>query len=170
MTKGTATREWTSETTGKAMQIVATITREVSEKTANLDGDIINLGKEATEYMSIIIKVDGKVWEYTRSAPYAITRQLYGKEYDRMTAKGIYARFGDKYIGQDLYNLVMEVIAEADAQITTTEEYAEIKAEEAKAEARKDEAVRKAAERYQEQLKNGLCQKCGSYCYGDCQA
>ena len=49
MTKGTATREWTSETTGKAMQIVATITREVSEKTANLDGDIINLGKEATE-------------------------------------------------------------------------------------------------------------------------
>lgn len=170
MATATKSTQWTSKTTGKAMEVKVSITHKVKDKTANLDGDIVNLGKETFDSIEIWLIVDGKCAEFSRYAPKLVTEQGYKRDYQQLKAKGVYARLGDTYIGEELYNIIISVIAETEAEFTTDAEYAEVKNAE-RAHRAKREALDKAeAEHYTKQIKNGLCPKCGTYCYGDCEA
>ena len=66
--------------------------------------------------------------------------------------------------------MVMEALVEIETELTVDEEYEAVKAIEVTKQKISDETERKASEMYTRQLKNGLCPKCGTYCYGDCEA
>lgn len=166
----TKSTQWISATTGKAMEVEVKITHKVNDKTANLDGDIVNLGKETFDSIEIRLMVDGNCAEFSRYAPKLVTEQGYKRDYDRLKAKGVYARLSDTYIGKELYDIIMSVIADTEAGFAADTEYAEIKAAEEARETQREALDKAAAERYAKQIKNGLCPKCGTYCYGDCEA
>jgi hypothetical protein len=161
--------QWTGQS-GKVMDIKVSITHKVQDKTVNLDGDICNLGKETYDDIEITLIADGKVVEFSRYAPEVITETAYKRDYKQLRAKGAYAHLGNKYIGEDFYNAIMAVIADVEAEFATDAEYQEVKAAEIAKEAQQKELDLREGERYAQQIKNGLCPICGTYCHGDCQA
>lgn len=169
MAKVTKSDQYTG-TTGKVTEIKVSITHKVEDKIVNLDGDICNLGKEAYDAIEITIMADGKVIEFSRYAPEKITKTAYGRHYDQLRAKGAYARLSDKYIGEDFYNAIMAVIADTEAEFAVDAEYQAVKAAEIAKEAQQKQLDLREGERYAQQIKNGLCPICGTYCHGDCQA
>ena len=151
---------------GKEVEVKIERTLKVQDKIANLDGDKVNLGKETVDITYIVLTVDGKF--ITRA--YTSPRQLDPVRDKDLIAKGVHARLGDAYIAEELYNLIIIALEEIETEITTNTEFAEVKTEEEKEEARLEETYRKEEENYNKAIKNGLCPKCGTYCYGDCGA
>lgn len=166
----TKSTQWISTATGKSIEVRVSITHDVKDKIVNLDGDVINMGKETFDSIEINLIVDETCAEIGRSVPKLVTEQGYRRDYDRLKAKGVYARLGDTYIGEELYNIIMSVIAEAEAEFGSDEEYTQVKADEEAREAQQAAQDKAADEHYAKQIKNGLCPKCGTYCYGDCEA
>ena len=163
----TKTTSWTTER-GNKMTASVTISKDVVENIVNLDGDIVNLGSKTVDTLNVTVSVNGSQKCSADSLPHIITKEWYSIDYDRLTEKGIYARVGDMYLTQDQYNQIMDLVKKIKEEITITAEYTETKAIEAKATQRQleeDIATVKADAR---DLKNGLCPKCGTYCYGDC--
>ena len=146
------------------------VTRELREEIAYADGYNIPMGNKAHESMKITILHNGKKIDDTNWMP-AVIRASEKKRYPAVA----HAILGGKVILTETnYNLTMEAINsaidEVETAISADAEYTKVKASEAAKKAI-GEANRKAAEaRYTEQLKNGLCPKCGTYCYGDCTA
>jgi hypothetical protein len=168
----TAIRKTASHLTQKGNHVDVRIERSrgVRDKVANLDGDIVNLGKETYDRLNIEIWVDGVNRCRTNQGPNVITEQLYRGSYKKLKDKGVFARIGDIYIAEELYNVIMGLLAEIEAELTTTPEYEEVKAQETAKEEQKKENSLKRAEEHERRIKNGLCPKCGTYCYGDCGA
>lgn len=160
--------KWTSEK-GNVFEVKVDITREVQDKTVDADGQTINLGKETYESMMIKLYKDGELIEESRYAPSKITRTHY-RDYDKIVAAGAYARFGDKFVNKTIYDKIMEAIELANNSTTVSEEYKAVKSAEIAKQEVEDKALDKEAARYAEQVKNGLCPKCGTWCYGDCEA
>lgn len=142
--------------TGKEVEVKIERTLKVQDKIANLDGDKVNLGKETVDTLYITLTVDSKFIARSYSGP----RQLDPVKDKNLVAKGAYARLGDAYIAEELYNLITLALKEIETEIITTTEFAEVKAEE--------ENYRKEEENYNKATRNGLCPKCRTYCYGDC--
>ena len=161
------TTSWTTER-GNKMTASVTISKDVVENIVNLDGDIVNLGSKTVDTLNVTVSVNGSQKCSTDSLPTPITKKAYRYDYDRLTEKGIYARVGDMYLTQAQYDAIMDLVNKINDEITITTEYTETKEIEAKAtqqQLEEDIATEKA---YQLDLKNGLCPKCGTYCYGDC--
>lgn len=161
----TKTVNWKTSA-GKEVEVKIERTLKVQDKIVNLDGDKVNLGKETVDITYIELTVDGKFITRAYTAP----RQLDPVKDKNLVAKGVHARLGDAYIAEELYNLIIIALEEIEIEITTNTEFAEVKAEEEKEEARLEETYRKEEENYNKAIKNGLCPKCGTYCYGDCGA
>lgn len=146
------------------------VTRELREEIAYADGYNIPMGKKTREDMQIIIKHNGKKVEDTNWMP-AIIRASEKKNYPATA----YSILGGKVVLTETnYNLTMEAINsaidEAEAAISTDAEYLAVKAAEVAKKAAGEANLRAKEAHYTEQLKNGLCPKCGTYCYGDCGA
>ena len=163
----TKTTSWTTAR-GNKMTASVTISKDVVENIVNLDGDIVNLGSKTVDTLNVTVSVNGSQKCSADSLPHIITKEWYRYDYERMAAKGIYARVGDVYLTKAQYDAIMALVNTINDEITITTEYTEAKAIEAKATQRQledDIATVKADAR---DLKNGLCPKCGTYCYGDC--
>jgi len=146
------------------------VTRELREEIAYADGYNIPMGKKVHESMKITILHNGKKVDDTNWMP-AVIRTVEKKSYPATA----YAILGGKVIlTEGNYNLVTEAInaatAEVENAITADTEYADVKASEIAKKAIGEANLRAAEAHYTEQLKNGLCPKCGTYCYGDCGA
>jgi hypothetical protein len=168
----TAIRKTASHLTQKGSHVDVKIerTRGVRGKVANLDGDRVNLGKETYDRLNIELWIDGVNRCRTNQEPSIVTEAGYGNDYKTLKAKGVFARIGDIYIAEELYNVIMGLLAEIEAELTTTPEYEEVKAQEIAKEEQKKENSLKRAKEHERRIKNGLCPKCGTYCYGDCGA
>ncbi len=87
------------------------------------------------------------------------------------TRPEVYARFGDNYITEVTYNIVKDAMKEAEVGCGTTEEFdATESAESNIIEAHTMEDTKIKEETRTRQSHPGWCNKCNSYCYGDCEA
>lgn len=155
--KTTKTMEWKSQT-GKVISVEITVESKVVNDTAYADGWNVDLGKKTYQGIDIEISFDGKVIDNTMYQPQILNKNE------------AYAKIGSKVgITEEVYNQIMGLIAEAMSE-SESEEYLAVKAIENAKEAAKEAREEAAAKRYDRQIKNGLCPKCGSYCYGDCRA
>lgn len=164
--KATRKVTWTLKD-GRKAEVTIVVTREVTTKTSYADGYNVELGKELVETTHVELSINGKFVTRGYEAPHALTERSYGRDYKKLTAAGAYARLGDKYIGKEQYDMVMAAIAEAivEAETVQTEEQKEMKA----AEIAKTERIAKADNEI-ETHGPGWCDKCQSYCWGDCQS
>ena len=163
----TKTTSWTTAR-GSKMTASVTISKDVVENIVNLDGDIVNLGSKTVDTLNVTVSVNGFQKCSDDSLPHIITKEWYRVDYDRLTEKGIYARVGDMYLTQDQYNQIMDLANKINEEITITAEYTETKETEAKATQRQLEEDIATVNADARDRKNGLCPKCGTYCYGDC--
>jgi len=158
----------TTQTDTSTIQI--SLTREVNEKTAYLDGYNLPIGKETYEKYEVVIihKTTGKRIR-TVGKPGGFAFFDTASKFTKLPA-GAYARIGNAYVGKGIYDIAMTMIAELDAEVGIDPEYSEVQA----AEIAKEQAAKKAleaeAKEYAREIKNGLCPKCRTYCYGDCTA
>lgn len=154
-------------------KIVINITRELMDDTSYGDGQRFFYGKKTFETTTIIVERGGKKIICKDVFYFRIVKG--DSFYDHATKNDdrIYARLGDKYISESVYNDVKSVLDEAmeiaDRDIPA--EYIEVKKIEEK---RKYDAENnlKMKAAYQDEQKNhlGYCERCGTYCYGDCIA
>lgn len=145
------------------------VTKSVSDDISFADGWNINHGKKTYEGVDIKMYVGGKLVESTYQAPHAITKASYGSSYNDLTSKGVYARLGDTYISQKMYDAIMDMLNEATAECDTPE-FDEVKAAEIAKEIEREKYFQELDDEQQRLIDGGLCPKCGSYCYGDCEA
>lgn len=168
--KATRTLNWTARN-GKKIEVRMEMIREVEDNISYADGWNVNLGKKTTEHLSIEVYADGKYQTRSFHPPHTLDPLTSGKErYEKLTAAGAYARLGDSYINKDQYNNIMAALEELNTELAPDAEFAEIKAQEVAKEVAREKADRKRMEQYEKEVKNGLCLKCGTYCYGDCEA
>ena len=155
---------------GRNIEVGITKTRGVQDKIANLDGDVVTLGKETVDALEITLSVNGKFITRAYNAPNIVTRDFYRTSYDKIKASGGYARLGDVYIGEEHYNMVMGALDELEAEVSGDGEFAEVKAQEEVKEAQVQAGMKAASEYEAKMRKSGLCPKCNTWCYGDCGA
>jgi predicted DNA binding protein len=167
--KATRTVTWISSN-GKTVEVKIERNKKVEDNISYADGWNINLGKKTVDLLKIEVYMDGKYITYALHAPHVIDKNSYFKSYQELRDKGAYARLGNVYIGEENYNLVMAALTEIEAELTEAPEFEEVKAQEEAREAQKEAAFEAEITEYQRELKNGLCPKCGTYCYGDCEA
>ncbi len=166
--KITRTVTWTTRT-GRNIEITIERTREVRDNIVNADGDKVNLGKETIDLLSIEVKADGKFVTSTKCGLDVVTEE-WCRNYKELKDKGVYARLGDACINEEQYNTLITAIAEIEAELTETPEYKEVKVVEEAKEAKKNAVLKREAAEYAHLIKSGLCTKCHSWCYGDCEA
>lgn len=166
MTKATRTIE------NETRIITITLTRTVSDKVAYLDGYNLKSGREIYENYNVkmtnkingaTITTDGKPGGF---AFFTIQGKFSGKY-----PAGAYARIGNAYISREAYDMAMTLIAALDAEVGKTEE--QIALEAAEVERKQIAAQNEAREQAEQATRNshpGWCNKCHSYCYGDCTA
>ena len=169
--KATRKINWATKD-GRKVEITIEITRNVSDKIAYADGANINIGKETQDLTIIEMTADGKHITRSYHAPHILTRESYRNSFDKLTAAGAYARIGDAYVGKENYEAIMEAYNAAVAEINAPA------TEEDKAEAAEYETVKTAEVEKETAIVNakpikrgpGWCDKCQSYCWGDCEA
>lgn len=164
--KATRTVIWKARD-GKEVKVEITKTRSVYDEI--IDG-YHNVGKKTSETFELKVYIGGKFVADSYTPPSIVTPELYGN-YKQMKAAGVYGHLAEKiYTNEENYNKVIVAIAELEAEVTGTEEFAQVKAQEDAREARKEAAAQAADEQYRLDIKNGMCPKCNSWCYGDCDA
>jgi hypothetical protein len=166
----TITKTLTIESNGRQIVFEVERTKKVTDNISYSDGWNINLGKQTIDSTYIRIIIDGVCKVSTSTAPHVITEQAYRGSYKSLIAKGVYGRVGDAYLTEVNYNKLMDLIVEAEAELETTEEFAAVKAKEDAEEAAKIAKAEKEVEHYHKMLDAGMCPKCGTWCYGDCEA
>ena len=154
--------KWMSN--GTEVEIKIERTMSVTEKISYSDGWNINLGKEAVDLIEIEVYANGKKVTSSLHEP-----MINNPRFCKNAPAGSYASINKIYMKKDRYDQIMVAIAEMEVELTSPE-YAAIKAEEAARELAADKALEIAAAEHARQIKNGLCPKCGTYCYGDCEA
>jgi len=167
--KATRTATWTTAS-GKNIEVKIERTIDVQDNIAYADGYNVNLGKKTEDILCIEVRADGKFLTRDSHGPEIITERFYRKNYKDLKAKGVYARLGDAYINEEQYNLLTAAITEIDAELTPSPEFVAVKAQEIAKETRKETSDKAEAAHYASMVKSGLCPKCGTWCYGDCEA
>jgi len=165
--KITRTVKWKTKA-GQNVDVEIIRTRNVENEVAYADGQNIELGKKTIDRLEIVLSVDGVRRDSGSNEPKVITKSAFGRYYEELVQAGAYARLGNMYISRDNYHLVMTALAEIEAELTETAEYAEVKAAEAAKEAEKEANILASKKDYEAKTRNGWCPKCESYCYGDC--
>jgi hypothetical protein len=164
--KATRTANWTTAK-GNQVELTVEISREVSDKIAYADGANISIGKETSDLTNITLKINGKIAARGYSAPHILTKASYFSSYEKLTSAGAYARLGDSYIAEADYNKIMDAYNAAIAEIngSATPEAAEYKTVKT-AEIADELSISVKTESHGA----GWCNKCQSYCWGDCEA
>jgi len=140
------------------LKVKVKIERWVSNETAYTDGWNIDLGKKAHETTTISINKNGKT---------AVCQDLnfFYRIKDEKRSE-VYARLGDAFISEPIYNIIKDALDEAtlkaDAENTKDNREEKIQA--------KKNAAEVAELETQRDQNPGWCNKCHSYCYGDCEA
>ena len=154
-----------TETTKAGAIVTVSVESCVQNATINADGHIIDTGKRSSlEFVtvSIITKQGEKV--FSRSLP-----TKYNEREKSITQA--FAQVGDSRISEDAYNLIMRLYEQACKNQEKEEQY---NAVQAATEERNMEAEKNAAEIEKMEVArrehSGWCDKCQSYCYGDCAA
>jgi len=172
-TKDTATRKY--EDDNKIIEI--TLTRWVIESTKYFDGYDMGSKTETHEEYKVVLTSkanNAQVAMTGKPGDYAFF-DVIDRRYNKNAPAGAYARLNNAYLGQESYDIAMRMIADLSAELSINQEYNALKAAEAAlaAEAERNaeavdraEAVEAAARRSHP----GWCEKCQSYCYGDCDA
>jgi len=159
----------TRKTETENLTIEISLTREVNDKVAYMDGWNLPAGREVYETYEIkitskrngaTITTSGKPGDFAFFA-------LQG-EYSGKYPAGAYARVGDAYVSQATYDLAMSMIAELAAEVSKTTEQIALEQTEIAHAATVEAVLDTEAAEYARQIENGLCLRCGSYCYGDC--
>lgn len=134
----------------------------------DLDGDICTTANYH-ESLAIEIYRNGKQYARAYDRPSLITAES-RKTYDRSAPDNAYSHLADGcYLSPDTYreinNVIDEMYAATDApEIVAAQQAAQEKAEKESAEDAIESKVQK------QQRKSGMCPKCGTWCYGDCEA
>ena len=164
MTK-TTTVTWKTQK-GQTIEATIELIRELREETAYADGYNISYGTKTHEEIKTTITLDGKKVLTTNWMPAKVT----AADKKRLPATAHAIIGGKVIITEETYNMVMDAIntLTAEVEAETTTEYTEVKATEEAQEATQKEIDKAQAKAYTQALKNGLCPKCGTYCYGDC--
>ena len=150
------------------LTVTVNIERTAVDNIAYADGDNIKIGVTPYECIEVSINKDGKK-AFTRNTDFIYVLTTAQKK--PLKNNMIFARFGDTYIGEDVYNKVMLTIADAKKEVPGDADYLAAKKAEADKAAAQIEANKKAAADYADLVASpGYCTKCGSWCYGDCQA
>jgi hypothetical protein len=161
--------ETTTTKTIDGLTVTVKVTKKVSSKTAYADGWNVDLGKETYENTTITIEKDGKKAFCDDMNFFHVVDDRYNSI--RKQHPQAYARFGDTYISEKVYNTIKEVKDEAEAACQEDVEFVEIKAtEERKKEEQEKEMEKIETMERERQNHPGWCNKCHSYCYGDCEA
>jgi Rad3-related DNA helicase len=166
--KATKTITWAAKD-GRTIEVIIERTKEVRDNIVDADGDKVNLGKETVDRLTIDVRAGGKLITRTSRKPEVLNEKFY-RNYKELRAKGVYARLGDAYINEGQYDMIMASLANIDAELTETPEYKEVKAAEEAKEAAEIKKLEDAAAEYKNMVKHGMCPKCGTWCYGDCEA
>lgn len=141
-------------------KIQMTVSKDIFEKTEYFDG--YNMGQKTIESNDVQIKVsrDGKSMNVrgNKLGDYAVCEKVEEK-YNKMAYdKGARGRIGSGYVGQEIYDAICETYEklseEIEAELPSIEKQPEIKPQ--KVSVHKEHGV-------------GWCDKCQSYCFGDCQ-
>ena len=149
---------WVSPS-GAKIEITVEVSKSVETKVAYADGANIEIGTETNESKTITITANGKTVVSSYGDPQISTRPE--------QIKLGYAHIGKVYFDQAKYELIMVAVAEAELEATDESFTAAQKVEnQVKAELVAKEELADAE--YAKKLENGLCPKCGTYCYGDC--
>ena len=153
---------------GKAIECKIKATKSVSEDVIYADGWNIPNGKKTYSNTEINIYIDDKHYKEC-SAPAIVEEPFYTKAtINQVKSMGGYAMMaGSVVLKKEIYEEIMAAIDVAEKE-SETAEYLEVKAIENAKEAKKVEAGKIAKARYNNLVKNGLCPKCGTFCYGDC--
>ena len=169
--KATKTVTWTSSK-GMKMEAIIVATCKLTDNISYSDGWNVNLGKELYESLEISVSMNGKRVESARHSPKVITGIMYsGAPWDGVVANGGYALLGDKVIlNKEVYTIMMEAIESLVNEVSQPAEIQEAKTVEAEKEVKKAEKEAKIEAQYNVEIENGLCSKCGTYCYGDCES
>lgn len=157
---------------GTKVELKIEMTKDVRDKISYSDGWNINLGPETVDRLLIEVFADEKFITRSFNPPHKITKFDYSKRYDELVSKGIYARVGDAFVNEERYNIIINTIAEMESELNASlgEQYILVKASEIeKAKAEEQQAIAEAEE-YEALVESGLCPKCGTWCYGDCEA
>lgn len=155
---------------GNKIEIEITRTIGVEANDISLDGFVF-ASEKMIDRTWIIVRVDGEKYTSSSETPAKLSTTGMFADSDRpMIEKGGYARLGKMILTEERYNEIMAAIAEMEAELATPEYEAHLVAEEeAKScqEAEDREIEKQIAER---NTHPGWCNKCHSYCWGDCQS
>jgi hypothetical protein len=162
----TATR--TTQTENIIIEIK--LTRTVSDKVAYLDGYNLPTGREVFENYEVKLtsKRNGATVS-TSGKPGGFAFFATASKFQKIPA-GAFARISDAYVNKDVYDLAMSMIAGLDAEVAKTDEQVALEQAAITQAAAADKELDLEAAEYARQIKNGLCPRCHSYCYGDCQS
>src|SRR5574340_24838 len=161
MTKATETRETESA------KIEITLTRDVTDKTAFMDGYNLNAWREVYEAYEVKItgKKNGKTIRTTGKPGGFAFFSTPGSG----APAGAVARVGDAYVGQVVYDTCMDMIAGLDAKLPKSDEQIALEDKTAENKRIGDENVRQAAAaRKERESHSGWCKRCQDWTYGDC--
>jgi len=166
-----------AEVTVHAGELAITLTYGVSTREVRLDGQLVGQNTSIIEDVKLYHPKAGDIWTMGQNEPHQIT----GKEVERMPwvakdyKKGVRYTWGHGKFGEDTGKLLFPALEEAHKKAVTMlsdkaiVSIAMIEEEEAEKEAR---AKKNIEEEIKERANRGIgwCNKCQSYCYGDCEA
>jgi hypothetical protein len=160
---------WIS-TTGKSIECKIVVTREARTEIAYADGYNVDLGKKSYSNTEINVFVDGKFYKNSSTPSIVSEPSFSAKTVKQVKDLGGVALMANHtlVINQIQFDNIMAAVAEATAEASQDSEYVVAKAVEDAEKAAKEANLKESEKRYAEQVKNGLCPKCGTYCYGDC--
>jgi len=158
---------WTTAS-NKKVEVQIERIKDVRDNIVDADGYKVNTGKETVDQLSIEVFVDGKFVTRSYNRPEIITEN--SARANQLRAKGAYARLGDSFVKEEQYNMIIAALNEIEAELTPTQEFEAVRAQETEKENRKMENAKEAAAEYTQMIRNGFCPKCHSYCYGDCES
>lgn len=151
----------TKEITRGTITFKITLIRRDSE-IANLDGDKVEI-KKYNEFFNIDVIKDGKTVTWSAYRPFII------KNRTKNTPDGAYAELNNQcYLSEETYNIIDNIINAMYAETESEEIIIAMEVAKEK-QAKKEEAERIADAQYEKNIKNGMCPKCGTWCYGECE-
>lgn len=158
----------------KSANIEVELSRKVVDASHYWDGYEIDDGRKISETYEIKItsKANGKVYW---SDDGEMTVIDHDNGYYRNAPAGAHAKVCGVYINEEVYNAIVQMMEELDAELPKTDEYLALEAEEKRKKAETERLAEEnlnwmAAEHKERTSHPGWCEKCGSYCYGDCEA
>lgn len=171
-----ASRIITKETPSGKIEIIVEVEKRIFELDKSLDGFFC--GKE-TVYVnnkSITVKLNGKKVcqsdtlskigdnSFIENLPQFKDMQ---KKYKEVVLYGyLTSNFG---LTEPTYNDIRIALEECDTEVTTPETIEQDQIIEAQKE-KENQIAKEEAEEYKRLINSGMCPKCGTWCYGDCEA